>query len=115
MSKEVVGNYCNIADNDLFTFYAYLGKAKILEPYLYKIYRLKSKLDCSILSHCIANHIDKFLADRFAYTFALEELCMSLEKANSATNRVKSNEYKNWKEYMNAVPGVLTLTPIYTN
>ena len=27
-------------------------------------------------------NVDEFLADRFAYTFALEEVCQSLEKAN---------------------------------
>ncbi|CAF1664350.1 unnamed protein product [Rotaria magnacalcarata] len=63
-------------------FYTYLAEKNILESYVYNIWRLNSKLDCSSLPSCIANHIDEFLADRFAYTFALEEICLSLEKAN---------------------------------
>jgi hypothetical protein len=85
VTKEVIGQFCRIPDGPekeqtLDKFYTYLQK-KVLETFCYNIWRLNSKLDCSSLPPCIAGPIDEFLADRFAYTFALEEICLSLEKA----------------------------------
>ncbi|CAF3995174.1 unnamed protein product, partial [Rotaria magnacalcarata] len=54
-----------------------LTEQKLLEQYLYNISRLNSKLDCSSLPRCIA--------DRFTYTFALEELCQSLKAVTEET------------------------------
>ena len=62
-------------------FYTYLTEKQLLESYVYNIWRLDSKLDCSALPACIADHIDEFLSDRFAYSFALEKLCLSLQAA----------------------------------
>jgi hypothetical protein len=87
VTEEVIAFYCKISiENDkeeiAKKFYNYLIKQNILESYLYNIWRLNSKLDCSSLPRCIADQIDEFLSDRFAYSFALENLCLSLEAAN---------------------------------
>ena len=86
VTEEVIQFYCQVPPNTdkqeaLKKFYAYLNEKNILEPYLYSIWRLDSKLDCSSLPRCIADQIEAFLSDRFAYTFALEDLCFSLEAA----------------------------------
>ena len=86
VSKDVISRFCQITEENLEKFYSYLQKENILEPYLYNIWRMNSKMDCSSLPSCIVPHIDEFLADRFAYTFALEEICMSLEKATKHPN-----------------------------
>ena len=94
---HVINRYCRVSqkrnkEEALKKFYAYLNQEKILEPYVFSIWRLDSKLDCSSLPPCITNHLEEFLSDRFAYTFALEELCQSVEVANNdpapASNRV---------------------------
>ena len=87
VTREVIAAFCEIStetdeEKTIKKFHNYLINKKILEPYLYNIWRLNSKLDCSSLPICIANQVDEFLSDRFAYTFALENLCLSLEAAN---------------------------------
>ncbi|UJR11290.1 hypothetical protein I4U23_015471 [Adineta vaga] len=87
ITEGVLNRYCNITEGldreeTVKKFSIYLIEKNILEPYFYNIWRLNSKLDCSSLPRCIADHIDEFLADRFAYTFALEDICLSLEEAN---------------------------------
>lgn len=86
VTEDMIDSYCQVLPNTdkleaVKKFYAYLNEQKILEPYLYSIWRLDSKLDCSSLPQCIAEQIEEFLSDRFAYTFALEDLCLSLESA----------------------------------
>ncbi|CAF1126244.1 unnamed protein product [Didymodactylos carnosus] len=87
VTEEVLDRYCKIPselnrEETIKKFNIYLTEKKILEPYFYNIWRLNSKLDCSSFPPCIAAHVDEFLADRFAYTFALEDICLSLEEAN---------------------------------
>ena len=82
VSKEVIQSFCKLTQGTLDQFYDHLVKEKLLEPYLYNIWRQNSKLDCSSLPLSIADNIDEFLADRFAYSFALENICLSLEEAN---------------------------------
>ncbi|CAF1683290.1 unnamed protein product, partial [Adineta ricciae] len=87
VTEEVIAAYCEVPskpdkEETIKRFYTYLTENKILETYHYKIWRLNSKLDCSSLPLCIADQVDEFLSDRFAYTFALENICISLEKAN---------------------------------
>ncbi|KAE9548611.1 hypothetical protein FO519_008177 [Halicephalobus sp. NKZ332] len=75
---------------DLATeLYDYLVKENLLESYVYNIWRLESKLDCSSLPKCIANEIDEFLADRFAFTFALENLMESVDNSLIDTDTKK--------------------------
>lgn len=90
VTEDVLNQFCQIPDNldrteTIKKFYKYLAEQNILEQYLYNIWRLNSKLDCSSLPRCIVDQIDEFLADRFAYTFALEELCQSLKAATEET------------------------------
>ena len=87
ITQDVINHYCRVPpecnkDEALTKFYAYLTREKVLEPYIYNVWRLDSKLDCSSLPGCIINHLDDFFSDRFAYTFALEELCQSVEARN---------------------------------
>ena len=84
LTKDVIGEFCKMPDENeetLSKFYTFLQK-ELLEPYFYNIWRLNSKLDCSSLPSCIVGPLEEFLSDRFAYTFALEEICLSLEEAN---------------------------------
>lgn len=75
VNEEVIRIFCELNEEDAKKFFAYLTNENIIEPYLYNIWRMNSKIDCSALPACIASHIDEFLADRFAYAFALEEVC----------------------------------------
>lgn len=85
ITKELLKSHCKITLNDdIDMLHAHLESEKILETYLYTIWRLKSKLNCARLPACIADRVDEFLADRFSYTFALEKICLSLEEANRA-------------------------------
>lgn len=88
ITQDVINRYCRVPkecnkDETLKKFFTYLNQQKILESYVFNIWRLDSKLDCSSLPPCITNHLEEFLSDRFAYTFALENLCQSVEAANA--------------------------------
>lgn len=98
LSRDVLKSYCKFSINEDHTFaldklYAYLETQELIEPYLYNIWRLNSRLDCFSLPDCIADQVDEFLADRFAYSFALEKICQSLEVANKAQSPVPSQVF----------------------
>jgi hypothetical protein len=91
VTKDVIKSKCTLPDDDkLDQFYGHLEKLELLEPYIYKIWRLDLKLDCRPLPLCIADQVDEFLADRFAYSFALEKICYSLEEANKDLKPIAS-------------------------
>ncbi len=103
VSDEVIKSFCNIKDDKtLEKFYNYLVKdIKVLEPYLYNIWRLNAKLDCSLaLPACISNHIDLLLTDRFAYTFTLENMCLSLEKEAATTTASPTSDHEHHQIFL---------------
>lgn len=80
ITTGIVDHFCKIGDRDeLFQFFTLLKSEKILEPVFFTKFRPYEKLECSYLPSCIANELDEFLSDRFAYTFAIEHLCISLD------------------------------------
>uniref|UniRef100_A0AC35FYN1 Chloroplast protein-transporting ATPase n=2 Tax=Panagrolaimus sp. PS1159 TaxID=55785 RepID=A0AC35FYN1_9BILA len=97
VTVDIIQHFCNLQfpnndeeneekTNTAQIFYDYLIQQKILEPYYYEIWRINSKLDCSSLPNCISLKIDEFLADRFAYSFALEDLCLAIEQSHQRPN-----------------------------
>jgi hypothetical protein len=82
ITQDLTQFFFKILEEKNKKLYDFSIENKFLVPYEYKIWRLNSKIDCSCLPPCVADHIDELLADRFTYSFALEELCLSLEKAN---------------------------------
>jgi hypothetical protein len=90
VTTGIINHFCEIADNDkLLTFYKLLKDEKLLEPMFFTKFRLYGKLDCSCLPSCIANEVDEFLSDRFAYSFALEHLCAALDNSINAPTTAK--------------------------
>ncbi|CAF4393677.1 unnamed protein product, partial [Didymodactylos carnosus] len=82
VTPGIIAHYCVFADNDqLLTFFKLLKDENLLVPFFFTKFRLYGKLDCSCLPSSIANEIDEFLSDRFAYSFALEHLCIALDKS----------------------------------
>ncbi|CAF3989486.1 unnamed protein product [Adineta steineri] len=82
ITPGIIAHYCKFTDNDqLLTFFKLLKDENLLIPFFFTKFRLYGKLDCSCLPSSIANEIDAFLSDRFAYSFALEHLCIALDKS----------------------------------
>ena len=63
-----------------------MQKEKLLEYYKKTTYRIFTKLDCTFLPKCIQQEVDEFLANQFAYSFALENLCLSLDSCDNDEN-----------------------------
>ena len=80
VTKTIIKYYCKISDQDqLCKFFELLKQEKLLKPIFFTKFRLYDKLHFSRLSACVANEIDEFLSNRFAYSFALEHLCLGLD------------------------------------
>ncbi|CAF1252129.1 unnamed protein product [Didymodactylos carnosus] len=82
VTPGIIAHYCAFMDNDqLLTFFKLLKDKNLLAPFFFTKFRLYGKLDCSCLPSSIANEIDEFSSDRSAYSFALEHVCIVLDKS----------------------------------
>ncbi|CAJ0948106.1 unnamed protein product, partial [Mesorhabditis belari] len=70
-------------DDDVERLYDHLMKEKLIEEYIHSCFRLNSRLDVSSLPASISDQVGLYLMSKFAYSFALERLCVDIDNGNA--------------------------------